>query len=245
MPWGAIASLAGSMLSARGQRDANRMNRLIARENREWQERMSNTAYQRSAKDLEAAGLNRILALGGPASTPAGNIATMQNEKAAYANTGLLAAQINDIRASTQLKKAQARAITPAAEFGEGVGSAVDYSKTKLKEVEWKSLGDQVMRDTSKIIRGISELSGSAAKSAKGALNRVSQQLGLRPEKAQNHLIKTVEAMDVPWWWSDERKLQWGIQNITWLKNSWKGTENEHHDKCRRHQSNGSTKGLQ
>lgn len=43
---------------------------------RRWASDMSSTAYQRAAKDLEKAGLNRILAVGSPASTPSGGIAT-------------------------------------------------------------------------------------------------------------------------------------------------------------------------
>ena len=46
--------------------------------NREWQERMSNTSYQRAVKDMKEAGLNPILAFqNGGASTPGGSTATI------------------------------------------------------------------------------------------------------------------------------------------------------------------------
>lgn len=80
---GAAGNFIGGLFGRKGQRDANRMNLQIAREQMAFQERMSNTAYQRAADDLEKAGLNRVLALGSGASTPSGALATMQNPEAA------------------------------------------------------------------------------------------------------------------------------------------------------------------
>lgn len=72
--------LEGLLASVGAENEANRTyNAYQAKANRDFQERMSNTSYQRAVEDMRKAGLNPILAFGGMpngASTPTGSSAS-------------------------------------------------------------------------------------------------------------------------------------------------------------------------
>lgn len=105
-----IGPIIGGAFQLEGTRQTNTANRDIAeqataanvgsaREQMQFQERMSNTAHQREVEDLRKAGLNPLLSLNAGASSPPGAsaqaaTATMQNEMEGIANSARETAQM-------------------------------------------------------------------------------------------------------------------------------------------------------
>lgn len=114
-----------------------------AKRQMDFQERLASTQVQRAAKDMEAAGLNRILALGQPAAAPPGAMATSAGAQskmgagssasgpgasgagaAAVRNAVSLASALEQIKltkAQTQKTMSEARAADASADRSEGV----------------------------------------------------------------------------------------------------------------------------
>lgn len=88
-------------------RTANKTNIEQAEINRAYQERLSNSAYQRATADMKAAGLNPMLAYSqGGASTPSGSTATNIPEVPVIGNTIASALQMANTKATTDNIKA-------------------------------------------------------------------------------------------------------------------------------------------
>lgn len=104
---GGVGSLASGVLGFLGQDKTNETNVALGREQMAFQERMSNTSYQRAVKDMQAAGLNPMLAYSqGGASSPVGSMPQVQNAVGTGVAAAAQAASV--MQAVQQVKKTQA-----------------------------------------------------------------------------------------------------------------------------------------
>lgn len=127
------------LLGVGGGLASNDAQRREARANRQFQERMSSTAVQRSVADYRAAGLNPALAYDKSASSPGGSVAQLDDAVGKGISTGLQAQQA---RAQVELLREQSRK-----SFFEGNQAAANAAVAQAQAAPWAQEGPGSLRD--------------------------------------------------------------------------------------------------
>lgn len=175
----AAGQVASSAIDYYSARSANKANKRLMQKKMNWEERMSNTAYQRQVKDMMAAGINPLYGLGSGASTPGGEGAQMRPELQSKLDLATVANVYNNAKLVGE--RAEGQALENEGKVAENVvkelkaeiaRSAVGrYSKYAMEVLPWLlpvGFGAKAIAKglgwTSKAVKGY-----KAAKGAKSA----------------------------------------------------------------------------
>lgn len=176
-------SLAGSAFS--GSKAAAASKRQVA-----FQKEMSRTAYQRAAKDLEKAGLNRVLALGNPASTPSGSVPQVPDYGDAVSRGMQAGSNISSAKSQRQLMATEDDLKQRQASYVDAQKDLVD-GQAKLVDQQIRSATAQADKDeATKVLYDVAQPAVNAVKSmvpglyssgkdaAKGVIQKVQEKVG-------------------------------------------------------------------
>lgn len=197
---GAVGGLLSGALDSHSQHSANRANIALQREQRAWEEKMSNTEVQRRKADLEAAGFNPMLSFmsGNAASSPSISPARVESTRSGEGvmrgvNSAIAASQLGLLQAQTRKTNAEAAVVES------DPGASAQGADLRLQELNRKVqlLGEQIDRTAADT--GLSTDTNARAeqmfeylKEYQRLLNR-GEALGLAEKKALNDLYESMK----------------------------------------------------